>query len=64
VVAEVGTVFVGMDAAKSKHAVAIAEPGRDGEVRYVGEVDASAEAVRKLLTRLATKHGKLHICHG
>ena len=61
--AEVSAVFVGIDAAKSKHAVAIAEPGRDGEVRYFGEVDASAEAVRKMLTRLATEHGKLHVCY-
>ena len=60
----VSAVFVGIDAAKSKHAVAIAESGRDGEVRYVGEVDASAEAVRKLLMRLAAKPGKLHVCYG
>jgi transposase len=62
-VAEIGAVFVGIDAAKLKHAVAIAEPGRNGEVRYIGEIEASAEAVRKLLTRLAAKHGKLHVCH-
>ena len=47
--AEVSAVFVGMDAAKSKHAVAIAEPGRNGEVRYIGEIEASPEAVQKLL---------------
>src|SRR5215211_6941002 len=55
--------FVGIDAAKLKHAVAIAEPGRNGEVRYIGEIEASAEAVRKLLTRLAARHGKLHVCY-
>jgi hypothetical protein len=62
-VAEIGAVFVGIDAAKLKHAVAIAEPGRNGEVRYIGEIEASAEAVRKLLTRLAARHGKLHVCY-
>ena len=36
-------VFVGVDAAKLKHAVAVAEPGRSGEVRYIGEVEASPE---------------------
>ena len=61
--AEIGAVFVGIDAAKLKHAVAIAEPGRNGEVRYIGEIEASAEAVRKLLTRLTAKHGKLHVCY-
>ncbi len=61
--AEDSTVFVGIDAAKLKHAVAVAEPGRSGEVRYIGEVDASPEAMRKLLTRLAARHGKLHVCY-
>ena len=61
---ELGTVFVGIDAAKAKHAVAVAEPVRSGEVRYIGEIDAAADAVRKLLTRLAARHGKLHICYG
>jgi transposase len=62
-VEEEGTVFVGIDAAKAKHAVAVAEPGRRGEVRYLGEIDTSPEAVRKLVTRLAAKHGRLHVCY-
>jgi transposase len=62
-VAEDSPVFVGIDAAKLKHAIAVAEPGRNGEVRYVGEVEASPKAVRKLLTRLAARHGRLHICY-
>jgi transposase len=62
-VAEDSTVFVGIDAAKAKHAVAVAEPGRNGEVRYLGEIEASPEAVRKLLTRLAVRHGELHVCY-
>lgn len=61
--AEDSTVFVGIDAAKLRHAVAVAEPGRNGEVRYIGEVEASAEAVRKLLIRLAARHGRLHVCY-
>ena len=31
--------FVGIDTAKNKHAYAIADPGRDGEIRYLGEID-------------------------
>jgi transposase len=62
-VAEDSTVFVGIDAAKAKHAVAVAEAGRNGEVRYLGEIEASPEAVRKLLTRLAARHGSLHVCY-
>jgi hypothetical protein len=59
---EDSTVFVGIDAATAKHAGAVAEAGRQGEVRYLGEIDTSPEAVRKLITRLAARHGKLHVC--
>lgn len=33
--------FVGIVVAKLKNAIAIAESGRTGEIRYVGEVEAS-----------------------
>jgi hypothetical protein len=36
--------FAGFDVAKARHAVAIAEGGRQGDVRYGGEVDADPEA--------------------
>jgi transposase len=58
------TVFVGIDAAKAKHAAAVAEAGRRGEVRYLGEIEASPEAVRKPVTRLAARHGRLQVCYG
>lgn len=60
---EYSTVFVGMDVAKERHAVAVAEPGRQGEVRYFGEVNADAASVRKLVARLEKRHGKLHFCY-
>jgi transposase len=34
-------VFVASDVAKKKHAVAIAEGGRAGEVRFLGDVENS-----------------------
>ena len=34
-------VFVAFDVAKKKHAVAIAEGGRQGEVRFLGDVENS-----------------------
>lgn len=37
-------VFVGIDVAKARNAVAVADSGREGEVRYLGELDASATA--------------------
>ena len=35
--------------------MAIAEGGRDGEVRYLGEIDATDAAMRKLVAKLAAK---------
>ncbi len=55
--------FIGIDTAKLRNAVAIAEVGRNGEVRYLGEVDTSAAATRKLVARLATKYAKLTFCY-
>jgi len=56
-------VFVGIDVAKRRHAVAIADAGRDGEIRYMGEFDASPESMTRLIRKLAAKHGKLHVCY-
>jgi transposase len=56
-------VFIGLDVAKARHAVAVAEEGRNGEVRYLGEIDAEAESVRRLAAKLAKRHGKLHFCY-
>ena len=36
-------VYVGIDVAKLRNAVAVADGGRGGEVRFVGEVDAELE---------------------
>jgi len=56
-------VFVGLDVAKARHAVAVAEAGREGEVRYFGEIDADPVAVRRLVERLAKRHSRLHFCY-
>ena len=45
-------VFVGLDVAKLQNAVAIAEAGRSGEVRYLGEIGEPLEATRKLVAKL------------
>jgi hypothetical protein len=36
---------------------AIADDGRDGEVRYLGEIDNSPDAVRKLVAKLTSNGG-------
>lgn len=56
-------VYVGLDVAKARHAVAVAEAGREGEIRYFGEIDSDPAAVRRLVARLAKRHGRLHFCY-
>ena len=48
--------FIGIDTAKKRNAVAIADAGRQGEVRYLGEVDTSDAATRKLVAGLSAKY--------
>ena len=56
-------VFVGLDVTKARHAVAVVEEGRRGEVRYLGEIDAGPAAVRRIVAQLEKRHGRLHFCY-
>ena len=56
-------VFVGLDVAKAKNAVAIAEGERNGEVRYLGEIENTAEATRRLIAKLSRTYGKMTFCY-
>jgi hypothetical protein len=44
-------VFVGIDTTKAHNVVAVAEAGRDGEVRYFGTFDNTPDAVVRLLRK-------------
>ena len=55
--------FVGIDTSKSRNAVAIADSGRGGEVRYLGEFPATEAAIRKLVAKLAAKCCHLTFCY-
>ena len=55
--------FVGFDTSKLRNAVAIAEGGRDGEVRFFGEIDNTTEATAKLVRKLAGKYDRLAFCY-
>jgi transposase len=54
--------FVGLDVHAETIAVAVAEPGRDAEVRLVGVIPNRAEAVRKLVKRLGPAE-QLRVCY-
>jgi len=55
--------YVGIDVAKLRNAVAIADGGREGEIRYMGEFDASPESMKRLISRLAAKYEHQQICY-
>jgi transposase len=56
-------VFIGIDTSKLRNAVAIAEAGRNGKVRYLGEIDTSEAATKKLVASLARKYRRLTFCY-
>jgi len=55
--------YVGLDVSKEKIVVDLAEAGRNGEVRYYGEIANRADAVRKFVDKLAGRHERLCFCY-
>src|SRR6267143_4900779 len=55
--------FVAFDTSKLRNAVAIAEAGRSGEVRFLGEIDNTPAATAKLVRKLAAKYDRLAFCY-
>jgi transposase len=55
--------FLGLDTSKLTIAVALAEGGRGGEVRFLGDIANTPEAVRRLMTKLAGKYRRLMVCY-
>ena len=55
--------FVGIDVAKVRNAIAVADGERGGEVRYIGEVDTSDESMRRAVNRIATKYDDVLFCY-
>jgi hypothetical protein len=57
------TIYVAFDNSTETLAVAIAEGGLRGEVRFWGTIPNQPEAVRKLVAKLAVKHPALSFCY-
>jgi transposase len=55
--------YIGLDTHKNSIATAIASHGRDGEVRFYGEIANTPAAIDKLAKRLASKYERLHFCY-
>jgi len=56
-------VFVAFDTSKLRNAVAIAEGGRGGEVRFLGVIENTEAATTNLVRKLAAKYGRLTFCY-
>jgi len=55
--------FIGFDTSKLRNAVAIADAGRGGEVRFFGEIENTPAATAKLVRKLAAKYQRLTFCY-
>ena len=55
--------FVAFDTSKLRNAVAIAEGGRGGEVRFLGEIENSEAATAKLVRKLERQYQRLTFCY-
>jgi transposase len=55
--------FVAFDTSKLRNAVAIADAGRAGEVRFLGEIENTEAATAKLVRKLAAKYRRLTFCY-
>jgi transposase len=63
VVGDHSEAFVAFDTSKLRNAVAVAEAGRSGEVRFLGEIDTTPSATGKLVRKLAEKYERLAFCY-
>jgi transposase len=45
--------FGGIDTSKLRNAIAVAEEGSGGDVRFLGEIGTTEAATHKLVTKLA-----------
>jgi transposase len=57
------SMFVGLDIHKTSIEIAIAEAGRDGEVRSYGSIDGTLNALDKVVRKLVSKGSELHFVY-
>lgn len=55
--------FVGLDVHKDSISVAIADAGRDGEIRMYGTIANTPDSVSRLIRKLVQRHGKIEVTY-
>ncbi len=55
--------YLGLDVHKDTIAVAVADAGRNGGVRFYGEIGNTADAVSAMLKKLGNRAGQLHVVY-
>jgi len=58
--------YIGLDVHKDSVSIAVAEPGRDGEIRSCGKIGNNLQAMEKAIARLRKQYGQeveLHFCY-
>jgi len=55
--------YLGFDVHKDTIAIAVADVGRSGDVRFYGEIGSSPEAVATLLKKFNGRSGRLHVVY-
>lgn len=55
--------FIGLDVHKDSISVAVARAGRDGEIKMLGVIENSPDAVAKLVRNLVRRHGRIEVTY-
>ncbi|MGZ2486427.1 hypothetical protein ACVITL_005784 [Rhizobium pisi] len=59
---EDSVIFIGLDTSKLKISVAVADGGRNGEVRFFGDISSEPASVASMVAKLSKRGAKLHFC--
>ena len=57
------TLYIGLDVHKASISVSVAEDGRNGPVRFIGEIPNTPTDIAKLAKRLSKPGGRLEFCY-